>query len=350
MMKKGWLFCLALIAALMFAGQALAEMTLNGAGATFPQPVYTKWAYKYAQVKKVRVNYQGIGSGGGIAQIKAKTVDFGGTDAPLKPEDLTKYGIFQFPTLMGSVVPVFHVKGLESGQIQLDGPTLADVFMGKITKWNDPAIKKLNPKAKLPDKDITVIHRSDSSGTTFIYTSYLAAVSPDFKGKVGAGKAVKWPGTNSVGAKGNPGVAGQVQNIDGSIGYVEYAYALQNKIPIISLKNKAGKVVKPDLDAFQAAAANADWENAPPGFALMLIDQPGDTSWPIVGVTWIMLYKDQPDAAKGKAILQFFDWCLKHGGDMAKELHYVTLPANVVDMVEAAWAKDLKSGGKALWP
>jgi phosphate transport system substrate-binding protein len=349
-MKKYGLFCLALAATLLAAVPVMAQMSINGAGATFPQPVYAKWAYKYNEVKKVKVNYQGIGSGGGIAQIKAKTVDFGGSDEPLSPKDLKEHGIYQFPTLMGGVVPVFNVKGLEAGHLEFDGPTLARIFLGDIAKWNDPAIKKLNPTADLPDKEITVVHRADGSGTTFIFTSYLAEVSPDFKARVGAGKAVKWPGKNSVGAKGNPGVAGQVQNIDGSIGYVEFAYAFQNKIPFANLKNKAGKVVKPDLDTFQAAAAHADWDKAPPGFSLMLIDQPGDNSWPIVGVTWIMVHKDQPDAAKGKAILQFFDWCFQTGGDLAKELHYVVLPANLIKMVEDGWAKEMKSGGKALWP
>jgi phosphate transport system substrate-binding protein len=349
-MKKYGLFLLALAATMLIALPVMAEMSINGAGATFPQPVYGKWAHKYNEVTKVKVNYQGIGSGGGIAQIKAKTVDFGGTDEPLKPKDLEQYGILQFPTLMGGVVPIFNVKGIGAGELEFDGPTLAKIFTGDIAKWNDPAIQKLNPKAKLPDQKITVVHRSDGSGTTFIFTSYLATVSPDFKSKVGAGKAVKWPGKNSVGAKGNPGVAGQVKNIDGSIGYVEYAYAFTSKIPHANLKNQAGKMVKPDLDSFEAAAANADWQKAPPGFGLMLIDQPGDNSWPIVGVTWIMVHKDQPDAAKGKAVLQFFDWAYKNGGDIAKELHFVVLPANVVKMVEDSWAKNMKSGGKALWP
>ena len=350
-MKKGWLLLLTLVAALLVAGPVMAQVkSLNGAGATFPAPVYTKWAYKYNQDTGVKVNYQAIGSGGGIAQIKAKTVDFGGTDAPLKPEDLKSLGIFQFPTVMGGVVPIFNVKGVKAGDINIDGSTLADIFMGKIAKWNDPAIKKLNPEAKLPDKNITVVHRSDGSGTTFIFTSYLSAVSPAFKSGVGAGKAVKWPGKNSVGAKGNPGVAGQVQNIDGAIGYVEYAYAFQNKIPTIDMKNKAGKVVKPSLESFQAAASSADWNTAPPGFALMMIDQPGDNSWPICGLTWIMVYKDQPDAAKGKAILKFFDWCYKNGDAMAKELHYGPMPDNVVKMVQDGWAKEIKSQGKPLWP
>ncbi len=329
---------------------AQTPVAINGAGATFPQPVYAKWAHKYAELTKNRINYQGIGSGGGIAQIKAKTVDFGGTDEPLKAVDLESLGVFQFPTVMGGVVPVLNVKGMEAGRLALDGPTLANIFLGKITKWNDAEIKKLNPDLKLPDKDITVVHRSDGSGTTFIFTSYLSTVSPKWKEQVGTGKAVKWPAKNSVGAKGNPGVAGQVQNIDGAIGYVEFAYAHQNKIPYARLKNKAGVLVAPNLESFQAAAANADWKKAPPGFSLLLIDQPGKGSWPIVGLTWILIYKDQPDAVKGKAILKFFDWCFKHGGDMAKELHYVTLPAAVVEVVEAAWAKEIKAAGKSLWP
>ena len=347
-MKKLSLFSLVVAAGLLAAGPVMAEMSINGAGATFPQPVYAKWAYKYNEVNKVQVNYQGIGSGGGIAQIKAKTVDFGGTDEPMKPEELKESGIYQFPTLMGGVVPIFNLKGIEAGQITLDGPTLAKIFMGDIAKWNDPAIKKLNPKVDLPDKGITIVHRSDGSGTTFIFTSYLAEVSPDFKSKVGPGKAVKWPGANSVGAKGNPGVAGQVQNIDGAIGYVEYAYASQNKIPSANLINKAGKAVKPALESFAAAATSADWKNAPKGYGIMLNNMPGDNSWPIVGATFIMIHKDQPDAAKGKAVLDFFAWAFKNGGDIAKELHYVVLPDSVVKMVAADWAKEITSGGQPI--
>ena len=349
-MRKIFLLTIMFVFLSAFISYAQTPLTINGAGATFPQPIYTKWAHKYAELTKTQINYQGIGSGGGIAQIKAKTVDFGATDEPLNPEEMQSLGIFQFPTVMGGVVPIINLKGVPVEQLVLNGPTLADIFLGKITKWNDPAITKLNPKLNLPAKNITIIHRSDGSGTTFIFTSYLATVSADWKAKVGAGKAVKWPAPNSVGAKGNPGVAGQVQQIDGAIGYVEFAYALQNKIPSASLINKDGKIVKPDMDSFQAAAANADWEKAPPGFSLMLINQPGEKSWPIVGLTWILLYKDQPDPAKGKAILAFFDWCFKHGADLAKELHYVTLPPNVVATVQAAWAKDLKAGGKPLWP
>ncbi len=276
-MRKCWLLSLALLAALLMAVPALAQMSINGAGATFPAPVYTKWAYKYNEAKGLKVNYQAIGSGGGIAQVKAKTVDFGGTDDPLKPDEIKEMGVYQFPTVIGGEVAAFNLKGIKAGEIVLDGPTLAKIFMGEITKWNDPALKKLNPKVNLPDKDITVVHRSDGSGTTFIFTSYLADVSPEFKSKVGVGKEVQWPGKNSVGGKGNAGVAGQVQNIDGSIGYVEYAYASENNMPYADMINKAGKVVKPTLESFGAAAASADWKNAPLGYGIMLVNEPGAT-------------------------------------------------------------------------
>jgi phosphate transport system substrate-binding protein len=347
-MKKFMLCSLALVTALLVAAPVMAQVAINGAGATFPQPVYAKWAYKYNQETGVKVNYQGIGSGGGIAQVKAKTVDFGGTDDPLKPDAIKQMGVYQFPTLMGGVVPAIHLSEVK-GTLILDGPTLAKIFMGDITKWNDAAIKKLNPKAKLPAKDITTVHRSDGSGTNFIFTSYLAAVSPEFKSKVGVGKSVNWPGKNSIGAKGNPGVAGQVQNIDGSIGYVEYAYAVQNKIPTADMVNKAGKTVKPSLASFGAAAASADWKAAPLGYGLMLVNEAGDQSWPIVGATYIMMYKDYSDAAKGKAVLDFFTWAFKNGGGIAKELDYVSLPDSVVKMVEADWAKEITSGGKPIY-
>jgi phosphate transport system substrate-binding protein len=346
-MKKFMLFSLALVTALLVAAPVLAQVSINGAGATFPQPVYAKWAYRYNQETGIKVNYQGIGSGGGIAQVKAKTVDFGGTDDPLKADEIKQMGVYQFPTLMGGVVPAVHLSDVQ-GTLILDGPTLAKIFMGDIAKWNDPAIKKLNPKAKLPDKDIISVHRSDGSGTNFIFTSYLAAVSPEFKSKVGAGKSVNWPGKNSVGAKGNPGVAGQVQNIDGSIGYVEYAYAVQNKIPTADMLNKAGKVVKPSLASFGAAAASADWKSAPLGYGLMLVNEAGEQSWPIVGATYIMMFKDYSDAAKGKAVVDFFSWAFKNGAGIAKELDYVALPDNVVKMVAADWAKEITSGGKLI--
>jgi len=350
-MRKFWCLSVAALSLLALVNLSQAQsLAINGAGASFPFPVYSQWAHKYHELNGVKVNYQSIGSGGGIAQTKAKTVDFGATDEPMKPEELEKIGLVQFPTVMGGVVPVLNVPGLESGKLKLDGPTLAAIFMGTINKWDDAAIKKLNPDLKLPSQAITVAHRTDGSGTTFIFTSYLAAVSPEFKEKVGAGKAVKWPAANSIGGKGNEGVAGQVKAVSGAIGYVEYAYAFQNKIPYALLKNQAGKFVSPSIESFQAAAANADWSKAPKGFSLMLNNQPGEASWPIVGATYIMAYKDYADANKGKAILKFFDWGYKHGADMAKNLHYVPLPENVVKLVEDEWAKEIKSGGKPLWP
>jgi phosphate transport system substrate-binding protein len=350
-MRKIWCLSVAALSLLALVNLCQAQsLAINGAGASFPYPVYSQWAYKYHELNGVKINYQSIGSGGGIAQIKAKTVDFGATDEPLKPEDLEKSGLVQFPTVMGGVVAVVNVPDIESGKLKLDGPTLAAIFMGKISKWDDAAIKQLNPDLKLPSQAIAVAHRTDGSGTTFIFTSYLAAVSPEFKEKVGAGKAVKWPAANSIGGKGNEGVAGQVKAVSGAIGYVEYAYAFQNKIPYALLKNQAGKFVEPSIETFQAAAANADWTKAPQGFSLMLNNQPGEASWPIVGATYIMAYKDYPDANKGKTILKFFDWAYGHGADLAKNLHYVPLPDNVVKLVEAAWAKEIKSGGKPLWP
>jgi phosphate transport system substrate-binding protein len=350
-MKKLWgLLVGGLIVLSLAAFSQAQELAINGAGATFPYPVYSQWAHKYYDLNKVKINYQAIGSGGGIAQIKAKTVDFGGTDEPLKPADMDKHGLVQFPTVMGGVVPVLNAPGIEAGKLKLDGPTLAAIFLGKISKWDDGAIKKLNPEVKLPAQAIVVAHRTDGSGTTFIFTSYLAAVSPEWKAKVGAGKAVKWPAANSIGGKGNEGVAGQVKAINGAIGYVEYAYAFQNKIPYALLKNQAGKFVAPSIETFQAAAANADWSKAPKGFSLMLNNQPGEQSWPIVGATYIMAYKNYADAKKGQGILKFFDWAYKHGGDMAKNLHYVPLPENLVKLIEAEWAKEVKSSGKALWP
>ena len=292
-MRKIW--CLSVAALSMLAlvnlGQAQ-SVSLNGAGASFPYPVYSQWAHKYHELTGVKINYQSIGSGGGIAQTRPRPWISAATDEPMKPEELEKIGLVQFPTVMGGVVPVLNVPGLESGKLKLDGPTLAAIFMGKISKWDDPAIKKLNPDLKLPSQAITVAHRTDGSGTTFIFTSYLATVSPELKEKVGAGKAVKWPAANSIGGKGNEGVAGQVKAVSGAIGYVEYAYAFQNKIPFALLKNKAGKFVEPSIETFQAAAANADWTKAPKGFSLMLNNQPGEASWPIVGATYIMAYKD----------------------------------------------------------
>ncbi len=346
MNKKAVWLTMALVGLMALPGLAQGEdLTLNGAGASFPYPIYSQWAHKYNSLTGVKVNYQSIGSGGGIAQIKAKTVDFGASDEPLKPEALAEAKLVQFPMVIGGVVLVVNIPGVGPGQLKLTGEVLGDIFLGKISKWDDPAIKGLNPGLKLPSQAITVAHRTDGSGTTYIFTSYLTMVSPAWKEKVGAGKAVKWPAAYSIGGKGNEGVAGQVKVVSGAIGYVEYAYALQNKMAFTQLKNKNGKFLSPSIEAFQAAAANADWKNAP-GYYLGLDNQPGDQSWPIAGATYILLQQDQANAAKAAAMLKYFTWCYEHGGEMAAKLDYVPLPKNVVEMVKATWAKELKSGGK----
>lgn len=326
---------------------AFAAMTLNGAGATFPYPIYSKWAYAYEKQTGMKMNYQSIGSGGGIAQIKAKTVDFGASDAPLKKEELDQIGLMQFPLVMGGVVPIINLPGVKDGQLKLTAQALADVFLGKIVKWNDKAIADANPGVKLPDLLITVVHRADGSGTTWIFTHYLAAVSAEWKDKVGADKAVAWP--VGVAGKGNEGVAAYVKQINGSIGYVEFAYALENKITTAQLQNKAGKFVKPTIETFQAAAANADW-TAAPGFYMVLVDQPGDNSWPITGASFILIYKDQQNAATAKDMLKFFDWCLHNGGPAAEELHYIPMPENVVKLIEDTWGSQVKAQGNSVWP
>lgn len=320
---------------------------LNGAGATFPYPVYAKWAEQYAKDKGVRINYQSIGSGGGIKQIKAKTVDFGASDAPLTAKDLDEVGLMQFPMVMGGVVPVVNVPDIKTGELKISPNVLADIYLGKIKRWDDKAIQQDNPNLKLPSKAITVVHRSDGSGTTWIYTNYLTKVSKDWAAKVGNDKAVAWP--TGVGGKGNEGVASYVKRIKGSIGYVEYAYALQNKMSYVLLRNHDGDYVKPDSASFQAAAANADWEHAP-GFYMVLTDQPGKASWPITGATFILVYKTQDKPAVGKEVLKFFDWSYHHGGAMAEKLDYVPMPDKVVKLVEATWAKEIKGAdGKAIW-
>lgn len=345
-MKKLMWLAVTMMGLMGLAGVAsAADVTINGAGASFPYPLYSQWAYKYNSLTGVKINYQSIGSGGGIAQIKAKTVDFGGTDEPLKVEDLNQSGLIQFPMVIGGVVPVVNVPGIGPGQLKLTGELLADIYLGKITRWDDPAIKSLNPEVNLPSQAITVVHRSDGSGTTFIYTSYLAMISPEWKEKAGAGKAVKWPAAGSIGGKGNEGVAGQVKVVSGAIGYVEYAYAQQNKMAYTQLKNKNGKFLSPNLETFQAAAANADWKNAP-GYYIMLNNEPGDQSWPIAGATYILIHQDQPDAVKAAAMVKYFKWCYEHGGEMAAKLDYVPLPPNVVEMVAATWAQDVKAGGQ----
>ncbi len=320
---------------------------ITGAGATFPYPIYAKWAEAYKAQSGTNMNYQSIGSGGGIKQITAKTVDFGASDMPLKPEDLEKNGLMQFPTVIGGVVPVINVNGIASGQLKLDGKTLANIYLGKITKWNDPAIVALNSGLSLPDTDITVVHRSDGSGTSFIFTNYLSKASADWKATVGEGTAVSWKA--GTGGKGNEGVASYVQRIKGSIGYVEYAYALQNKMNSVQLKNRDGQFVVANEDSFKAAAAGAQWDKAP-GFYEILTDEPGKATWPISGATFILVHKSQEKPESGTAVLKFFDWAYTKGGKLASDLDYVPLPDSVTKLIRDAWKKQVKdSKGAALW-
>jgi len=326
---------------------AASAVEITGAGATFPYPIYAKWAEAYKAKTGTGMNYQSIGSGGGIKQIKAKTVDFGASDMPLKAEELEKDGLMQFPAIMGGVVPVINIEGVQPGQLKLTGPVLADIYLGKIKSWSDPAIVALNGSLKLPADPITVVRRSDGSGTSFLFTDYLSKVSEEWKTKVGSNTAVAWP--EGVGGKGNEGVSAYVQRIKGSIGYVEYAYAKKNKIPHAQLQNKDGQFVQPDDLTFQAAAAFADWKNAP-GFYQILTNQAGKDSWPITGASFILLYKQPADPAKTKEVLKFFDWALKEGGKMAVELDYVAMPAGVIALIEESWKAQVKdSGGKAVW-
>ncbi len=332
-------------AAMVLSSAVAADMT--GAGATFPYPIYAKWAEAYKKATGNGLNYQSIGSGGGIKQIKAKTVDFGASDMPLQAEELEKEGLAQFPAIMGGVVPIVNLDGVTPGQLKLTGQVLGDIYLGKITKWNAAELAALNPGVKLPAEDITVVHRADGSGTTFVFADYLSKTNPEFKTTVGAGTAVKWP--IGVGGKGNEGVAANVQRIKNSIGYVEYAYAKKNKMSHTQLKNRDGNFVQPDDETFKAAAAGADWAKTP-GFAIVLTDQVGKTSWPMTSASFILMHKVQADADKGKEVLKFFEWAYKNGGAMAAELEYVAMPAPVVKLVQESWKAQLKdSSGKALW-
>ncbi|QBE62008.1 phosphate ABC transporter substrate-binding protein PstS [Pseudoduganella lutea] len=332
-------------AAVAFTTAAAADMT--GAGATFPYPIYAKWAEQYKASTGNGLNYASVGSGAGIKQIKAKTVDFGASDMPLKAEDLDASGLMQFPAIMGGVVTVVNLPGIAPGQLKLTGQVVGDIFLGKITKWNDPAIATLNAGVALPAEDITVVHRADSSGTSFLFTDFLSKTNPEFKSTVGANSAVKWP--TGVGGKGNEGVAANVQRIKGAIGYVEWAYAKKSKMQHTQLRNKDGVFLQPDDENFKAAAANAEWTKTP-GFGVVLTDQAGKQSWPITGVSFILLYKQQADAAKGKEVVKFFDWAFANGDKAAVELDYVPLPDTVVKQVQAAWKANLKdASGKALY-
>jgi phosphate transport system substrate-binding protein len=313
---------------------------ITGAGATFPFPVYSKWADAYKKETGNGLNYQSIGSGAGIKQILAKTVTFGATDAPLKPEALEKDGLAQWPMVMGAIVPVVNLEGVKPGELVFDGETLAKIYLGTITKWDDPAIAKLNPKLKLPTEAITVVRRSDGSGTTFNFTDYLSKASAEWKSKVGSGTAVEWPA--GVGAKGNEGVAGNISQTRNAIGYVEYAYAKQNKLTYTAMVNSAGKTVQPTVAAFQAAASNADWAKAP-GYYLILTNQPGEASWPITAATFILMHKDATDKAASQEAVKFFKWAFEKGGKMAEELDYIPMPEPVVKLIEKTWSAEIKS-------
>ncbi len=342
-------FIKAFVAATAVAAAAVPAlaMDISGAGATFPYPIYAKWADVYKKETGNGMNYQSIGSGGGIKQIQSKTVTFGASDMPLKPEDLAKSGLVQFPTVVGGDVPVVNLDGINSGELKLDGTTLAKIFLGEITKWDDGAIAKLNPSAKLPSQAIVVVHRSDGSGTTFIWTDYLSKVSADWKSKVGANTAVEWPA--GIGAKGNEGVANNVANTKGAIGYVEYAYAKQNKMTTVNMINKDGKTVAPSAAAFQAAAANADWEKSD-HYHVILTNQPGADTWPIAGATFILIHSQPQDPAAATEALKFFAWAYKKGGKMAEELDYVPMPDNVVASIQKMWHADIKGAdGKPLF-
>jgi phosphate transport system substrate-binding protein len=337
---------ISLVAVAVTMSSAMAA-DITGAGSSFAYPIYSKWAEAYKKATNTGLNYQSVGSGAGIKQIKAKTVDFGASDMPLPVEELNQAGLVQFPTIMGGVVAVVNVEGVAAGQLKLTGPVLAEIYLGKITKWNDKAIAALNPGVKLADTDITVVHRADGSGTSFLFTDFLSKTSADFKAKVGAGTAVKWP--VGVGGKGNDGVAANVQRIKGSVGYVEWAYAKKNKMAHTQLQNKDGVFLQPDDDNFKAAASNADWAKTP-GFGVVLTNQPGKQSWPITGVTFALMHKAQANAANGKEVLKFFDWAVKNGDAAATELDYVPMPQAVTAQVEASWKASVKdAAGKALW-
>ena len=337
---------LAAAAVCAFATVPALAADITGAGATFPYPIYAKWAAAYHVLTGAKMNYQSIGSGGGIKQITAKTVDFGASDMPLGAEDLAKHGLMQFPAVMGGVVPVYNLKGLKSGELRFTGALLADIYLGKVKKWNDAAIAAVNPGVKLPSSTITVVHRSDGSGTTFLWTNYLSRASADWKATVGEGTSVKWPA--GVGGKGNEGVASYVQKINGSIGYVEYAYAKQNKLAAGQMRNLAGKFVSPDDKSFKAAAAGAQWSKTP-GMGVILTEQPGDGSWPVTGASFILIHKVQEKPEAGREVFRFFDWAFANGQKMADELDYVPMPEAVVKVIQSEWKQVKDASGKPVY-
>ena len=342
-MKMNYKALMGAVAGLALVATATFAAEITGAGASFPFPIYAKWAAVYRGQSGTSLNYQSIGSGGGIAQIKAKTVAFGATDKPLTPKELNAFGLAQFPTVIGGVVPVINVPGIAPGQLTLDGPTLANIFMGKVARWNDPAIVKLNPGVNLPNRAITVVHRSDGSGTTFILATYLGQVSAEWKADIGADTAIDWP--TGIGAKGNEGVAGNVAQIGGSIGYVEYAYTKQNRLAHVKLVNRAGQTVAPTVDSFRAAATGADWAAAAKNsFYVILTNQAGAQSWPITATTYILVYKNPPDQAATADTLKFFQWSFEKGDQMALGLDYVPLPDTAIQAITASW-KGIQGSG-----
>ncbi|KAB0655718.1 phosphate ABC transporter substrate-binding protein PstS [Burkholderia diffusa] len=324
----------------LVGSSAVHATDITGAGSTFAAPIYTKWADAYHKSGGGKINYQGIGSSGGIKQIQAKTVDFAGSDAPLKDDELAKDGLFQFPTVVGGVVPAINVPGIKAGEITLSGPVLGDIYLGKIKKWNDPAIVALNPKVKMPDLDIAVVRRADGSGTSFIWTNYLSKVNPEWKSKVGEGTTVAWP--TGSGGKGNDGVAAFVQRLPGAIGYVEWAYAKQNRMTYTAMKNESGAVVEPTTETFKAAAAGADWKKS---FYQILTNEPGKDAWPVVGATFVLLHTTQDKPEQGKETLKFFDWSFKNGTSAADSLDYISLPQSVISEIEAQWTAKIKDAG-----
>ena len=332
-------FSLSLLLSAFCLSTAAHAVDVTGAGSSFVFPVLSKWSQGFSEKTGNRINYQSIGSGGGIAQIKAGTVDFGATDAPMSTDDLQKGGLGQSPTIIGGIVPVINVEGIEPGKLKLDGPTMAKIFMGEIKTWNDPAIAALNPGMKLPEGAITVVRRSDGSGTSYNFTNYLAKVSPEWKEKYNFGTTVNWP--VGVGGKGNEGIAAYVKQIKGSIGYVEYAYALTNKMTHVQLKNAAGNFVQPEAKSFQAAAATADWKSAK-DFNLLMTNAPGADAWPITATTWIVMYKEPKNEERSKVAFDFFKWSLEHGQKDAAALDYVPVPDTLVKQIEGYWASDFK--------
>ncbi|MBS0514303.1 MAG: phosphate ABC transporter substrate-binding protein PstS [Proteobacteria bacterium] len=337
-LSRKWRLAALGLAAALFTG-SLHAVEITGAGSTFVYPILSKWSDSYNTATGNKINYQSIGSGGGIAQIKAGTVDFGASDKPLPPDELAQAGLGQFPVVIGGVVPVVNIEGVEPGKLRFTGPLLGDLFLGKIKKWSDPAIAEINPGVKLPDTAITIVHRSDGSGTTFNWVNYLSKISSEWKEKVGEGTSVQWP--VGVGGKGNEGVAAYVKQIKGSLGYVELAYALQNKMTYAAVKNASGQFVQPNAASFQAAAASADWKS-PKDFFLVITNAPGDQSWPISASVFVMMYKQPKDAARTKATLDFFKWALENGQKQAEELDYVPLPKALASQIEAYWKSEIK--------